>query len=121
MLMCSHHGGIGLYVPIDLAGRLRQRDHLAFEASPGAVLGPTPEPFMRCLPRPVPLRHVPPRRPGSLHPADPVDHLPVIPPPATTAALLRQQRLQNRPLTISQIETRHTDLTIHHHDPQDTP
>src|ERR687897_3453175 len=55
---------------------------------------------------PVAVRHVPPRRPGPGPPQDPVDHLPVIAPPASAARRpVRQQRLQPGPLPISQIVT----------------
>src|SRR3954451_10255468 len=55
---------------------------------------------------PVAGRHIPPWRPGPGPPQDPVDHLPVIVPPAAAARRpVRQQRLQPDPLRISQIVT----------------
>ena len=107
MLVSTHHRGVDLRVPVDILLGLSQGDDPLLEPRPRTILGPPPKPQMRGTPRPVPLRHVPPRRTGPLDPADPVDHLTVIPPPTTTSALLRQQRLQNRPLPVGQIETRH--------------
>jgi hypothetical protein len=50
-------------------------------------------------------------------PQNPVDHLPVITPPAATLQRRAgQQRLQPRPLLISQI-TSHNMPTINRHDP----
>src|SRR3954462_11799606 len=55
---------------------------------------------------PVAGRNIPPLRPGPGPPQDPVDHLPVIVPPAPAARRpVRQQRLQPDPLRISQIVT----------------
>src|SRR3954468_22618053 len=55
---------------------------------------------------PVAGRNIPPWRPGPGPPQDPVDHLPVIVPPAPAARRpVRQQRLQPDPLRISQVMT----------------
>src|SRR3954468_10859921 len=55
---------------------------------------------------PVAGRNIPPRRSRPGPPQDPVDHLPVIVPPTSpTRRPVRQQRLQSRPLCISQIVT----------------
>src|SRR5687767_1621965 len=49
-------------------------------------------------------RHIPPRSPGPGPPQNPVDHLPVIEPPAPAARRpVRQQRLQPRPFGIGQV------------------
>src|SRR3954447_17046854 len=51
-------------------------------------------------------RNIPPWRSGPGPPQDPVDHLPVIVPPAPAARRpVRQHRLQPDPLRISQIVT----------------
>ncbi|WP_165949648.1 hypothetical protein [Micromonospora sp. KC207] len=47
---------------------------------------------------------------GAFHPADLVDDLPVIPPPATSYGLCRQQRCQHSPLVVREIISRHTRL-----------
>jgi hypothetical protein len=50
-------------------------------------------------------------------PQDPVDHLPVITPPAATLRVhARQQRLKPLPVLISQI-TSHDETTIDHRNP----
>src|SRR3954468_15072083 len=55
---------------------------------------------------PVAGGNIPPRRSRPGPPQDPVDHLPVIVPPTSpTRRPVRQQRLQSRPLCISQIVT----------------
>src|SRR4051795_10696590 len=55
---------------------------------------------------PVAGWNIPPRRSRPGPPQDPVDHLPVIVPPTSpTRRPVRQQRLQSRPLCISQIVT----------------
>src|SRR3954464_14971146 len=55
---------------------------------------------------PVAGRNIPPWRPGPGPPQDPVDHLPVIVPPAAAARRpVRTHRLQPDPLRISQIVT----------------
>ncbi len=82
-------------------GLQRRQDHL-----PGAIGGPAPMPPMQGSEVPIAARHIPPRRPGPGPPQDPVDHLPVIVPPASAARRpVRQQRLQPKPLHISQIMT----------------
>jgi hypothetical protein len=70
----------------------------------GAVLGPPAEAGVQRGPGAVPLGHVPPGRSGPELPHDPVEHLPVVQPPA---APLRpgQQRLHESPLGIAQFMT----------------
>lgn len=95
--------------PLQGADRVILDDHVLKDLLPGAILGPDPQSFVQRLPRPVLLRHVPPRRPGPQPPQDPVDHLPVIPPPATpTTIRRRQQRLDPRPRHIRQLTTPNT-------------
>ena len=95
--------------PLQGADRVILDDHVLKDLLPGAILGPDPQSFVQRLPRPVLLRHVPPRRPGPQTPQDPVDHLPVIPPPATpTTIRRRQQRLDPRPRHIRQLTTPNT-------------
>src|SRR3954464_3242543 len=53
---------------------------------------------------PVAGRHIPPRSSSPSPPQNPVDHLPVIEPPAPAARRpVRQQRLQPRPFGIGQV------------------
>src|SRR6266566_964511 len=60
-------------------------------------------PVIDGLPVPEPLRQVPPRAPRPSPVEDPVDHHPVIVPPAPLPRLARQHRLQQCPLRTGQI------------------
>src|SRR5258708_27791065 len=75
-------------------------------------------PVIDGLPVPEPLRQIPPRAPSPGPEENPVDHHPVIRPPAALPRISRQERPQPLPLLISQIMTfqplkHRTDL----HDP----
>src|SRR6266566_8509691 len=75
-------------------------------------------PVIDGLPVPEPLRQITPRVPGPGPEEDPIDHLPVIGPPATARRISGQEPPQAIPLLISQImaiqQIKHrTDL----HDP----
>src|SRR2546430_13378773 len=75
-------------------------------------------PVIDGLPVPEPLRQITPRAPGPGPEEDPIDHLPVIGPPATARRISGQEPPQAIPLLISQImaiqQIKHrTDL----HDP----
>src|SRR5512140_2515208 len=75
-------------------------------------------PVIDRLPVPEPLRHITPGAPRPRPEQDPVDHLPVIGPPATPRRISGQQPPQPLPLLIGQIMTiqqikHRTDL----HDP----
>src|SRR5258705_12106380 len=60
-------------------------------------------PVIDGLPVPEPLRQITPRAPGPGPEEDPVDHLPVIGPPATARRISGQEPPQAIPLLISQI------------------
>ena len=60
-------------------------------------------PVIDRLPDPEPLRQIPPRAPGPGPEEDPIDHHPVVIPPVPWPRMHRQQRLQPRPLHISQV------------------
>jgi hypothetical protein len=81
------------------------------DALPGAVAGPAAMPVVGSLPVAVLRWQIPPRHPGPGPPEHPVDHLPVVCPPAAAARdPVRQQRLQSGLLLINQIMTiKHTD------------
>src|SRR5512142_1986726 len=102
VLVGADHGGVDrddplhrLPVGVDL--------QIGEDPLPGTVRGPPPMPLVQRLPRAVPLRNVPPRRPRGQLPHDPVDHLPVIPPPPATPARRWQQRRDPRPRLIGQL------------------
>jgi hypothetical protein len=108
MLMRTHDGGVDRDVPVDVTGRVVRRLDLLQQPLPCPVRRPLPKTFVDGLPRPEPLRKVTPVHPGSHPVEDPVDHLPVIPPPATTAIADRQERPQSFPLRIRQVTPPHT-------------
>jgi hypothetical protein len=108
--MRSHAGGVDRDVPVDFADRVRRGLDLLEQTLPGPVTGPQPVPFVDRFPGPEPLRQVTPlnTRP---HPVqNPVNHLSVVPPPATTPVADRQERLQPFPLGITQITPPHVHI-----------
>lgn len=80
---------------------------------PGPVTGPQSVPFVDRLPRTEPFRQVTPLNTRSHPVQNPVDHLPVVPPAATTPVADRQERPQLFPLGITQITPPH----VHINDP----
>ncbi len=75
------------------------------------------------LPGPIPLRQITPPRPRAQLPQDPIDHLTVITPLATTTAT-RQHRLDPAPtprLSTHPGQQQTNDTSEHTRDPQDTP
>ena len=95
------HGRIDTDDPLDLPDGIVLHDRLVQDLLPGAIQRPPPQPFVRGLPPPVPVRQVPPRRAGTQLEQDRVDHVPVIP-PLPAAPGRREQRLDPRPRLISQ-------------------
>lgn len=100
-----------VHVPGDQPARVGAGLQLSEDPRPGAVALPAPEQAVRGLPRPVPLRYVPPRR---TRPGPPPDRVHLVPPceRGRSAALARgrQQRLQHRPLTLGQISPPHPKI-----------
>lgn len=108
VLMGPHHGGVHRDVPIDVTGCVSHRLNLLQKAFPCAIGGPPSVTFIDGLPRSESFRQVTPLDPGPDPVQDPVDHLPVVPPPATTAVAHRQKRSQLFPFQITQVPpTRH--------------
>src|SRR5829696_5907084 len=72
-------------------------------------------PVVDGLPVSVDRWHIPPRQTATGPPEHPVDHRPVIGPPATpTRGLDRQQRLQPGPLRVGQVMTIKHTLRLPH-------
>jgi len=113
MLMRPHDGGVDRDIPVDLILRVGRGLNLLEQTLPRPVGRPQPVPFVNRLPRPEPFRQVTPVNTGPHPVQNPVDHLPVIPPPATTPVTDRQERPQPFPLGITQITPPHT----HRNDP----
>lgn len=87
--------------------RRRQRLDLLQQTLPRAVGRPQPVAFIDRLPGTEPLGQISPLHPGAHPVQDPVDHLPMISPPATTSIALWQERPQPFPLRIRQITPNH--------------
>ncbi len=86
VLMGPGHGGIGADRPVAALGLIAPGPQPVQDLLPGPVQGPAPMPVIDRLPVPEALGQVPPRaaRPGPEE--DPVDHRPVIGPPAAAQA-----------------------------------
>lgn len=67
-------------------------------------------PVIDRLPRAEPFGQVTPLHAGPDPVKDPVDHLPVVPPPATTPVADRQERPQPFPLGITEITPPHVPV-----------
>jgi hypothetical protein len=91
------------HVPVHIADGIDLGLDPPKQPLPGAVRRPAAMPLVNGLPGAVPVRQVTPlhARPDPVQ--HPVDHLPMIPPPATAAVAHRQQRLEPLPLGIRQI------------------
>lgn len=107
MLMRPHDGGVDRDVPVNLPDRVGLGLDLLEQTLPRPVGRPHPVPFVDGLPWPEPFGQVTPLHAGPYPVQNPVDHLPVIPPPATTPVADRQERPQPCPLGITQITPPH--------------
>ncbi len=111
LLMGTNDSGVDLPRPVHIPRGVGQALQLLLDPRPGAVVVPPGKPVVAGLPRPVPLRHLRPRRTVTGPPQDPVDHLPMIPePPSSLAPRRRQQRPESISFLVSQI-TRHAAPT----------
>jgi hypothetical protein len=98
MLVSTHNAGIDLSGPVEIPTGVRVSLQPLQDPGPGAVLLPAGESVVAGLRRPVALRDLVPLRTVVDPPQNPVDHLPVITPPAPTLRVhARQQRLQAVP------------------------
>jgi hypothetical protein len=103
VLMSAHHSGIGAHRPLLALGLITASLQLAHDLGPGPIQRPAAMPAIDRLPVPEPLRQIPPR---ASHPGpeeDPIDHLPVIGPPATPRRISGQEPPQALPLLITQV------------------
>lgn len=108
MLVSAGDGGVdGDHLQVQTPERVVLDLHALQQAGPGSILVPAFPPLVTGLPGPVPLRDIPPRRPGPQPPQNPVDHLAVIPPPPPPPIDLRQQRLDPGPRHLGQLTTSH--------------
>lgn len=107
MLVRADDGGVDRDVPVDLTRRIGCGLDLLEQPLPGTVGGPQAMAFIDGLPRAEPFGQVTPLHAGPHPVQNPVDHLPVIPPPPTTLVADRQERPQPFPLGIRQIAPPH--------------
>lgn len=92
MLMSPHYGGVKRDGPVDVTRRISGGLHLLEQLLPCPVARPQSVPFADGLPRTEPFGQVTPLN-ARPHPVqNPVNYLPVVPPPATTPVADRQQR-----------------------------
>jgi hypothetical protein len=104
MLVRPDHGGIHRDIPGDQPRRIRPRLQAGEDSRPGPITLPGPEQPIHRRPRPVPLRHIPPRHSRPSAPADSINQLPLRP-RRRPARLLPpgQQRLQHGPLRVTEV------------------
>lgn len=108
--MCPHDGGVDRDVPVDLLSRVGLGLDLLEQAFPRSVGRPQAVAFIHRLPWAEPFGQVTPLNAGPHPVRNPVDHLPVIPPPATTPVADRQERPQPFPLGIRPIAPPHVHI-----------
>lgn len=96
-----------MFRPVDLARDVGSGLDLLQQTLPRDVGRPQPVALIDGLPGAEPLGKIPPMHPTSHPVQDPIDHLSMIPPSATTAIAHRQERPQPFPLGICQIAAPH--------------
>jgi len=113
VLVSAHDGGVHKHGPADIVVHVGLGHQGGEHPLPGAVDGPHPQPVVHAPPVAEPLRQVHPLGTGLELEGDRVDHLTMVPPAATpTRRPVRKQRLDPRPLRISQRHTRTNDRPI---------
>jgi hypothetical protein len=110
VLVGADDGGVDRDVPVDLACGVGCGLDLLEQTLPCPVCGPQPVAFIDGLPRTETFGQVTPLHPRPHPVQNPVDHLPMITPPATTSVADRQERPQPFPLGISQITPPHDHI-----------
>ena len=110
MLVRADNGGVDRDVPVDLACGVGRGLDLLERTFPGSVGRPQAVAFVDGLPRPETFGQVTPLHPGPHSVQNPVDHLPVIAPPATTPVTDRQERPQSFPFSIAQVTPPHVHI-----------
>lgn len=108
--MGAHDGGVDRDVPVDLTLLIRRGLDLLEQTLPRSVGRPQPVAFVDRFPGPEPFGQVTPLHAGPNSVQNPVDHLPMVPPPATTPVTDRQKRPQPFPLRITQITPPHVHI-----------
>ena len=122
VLMGAHHGAIDRDRPVRAVGLVTPTAQLIQQPGPHTVDRPAAVTVIDRLPVPITRRQVPPGSPSPRSPRHRINHQPVIHPPTTpTRRPIRQQRLQPRPLLMSQImPIKHTQPSTKHPPPRST-
>ena len=110
VLVSAYRGGVDVHRPLHRLTVVVDL-HMREDPVPGAVGGPSAKPLVGGLPRPVPLRDIPPGRTGRQFPQDRVEDLAVLPPTTVTPTTHRKQRLDPGPCLVG-------DLVPAHHHPR---
>jgi Resolvase, N terminal domain len=103
MLMGPGDRGISADRPVLALGLITAGPQPVQDLLPGPVQGPAAMPVIDRLPVPEALRQVPPRAPCPGPEEDPVDHRPVIGPPAAPRRIRRQEHPKTLPFLIGQV------------------
>src|SRR5690348_3558117 len=103
MLVRADHGGVGAERPVLAIGPIAAGPQPAQDLPPGPITGPAAMPVIDGLPVPEPLRQVPPRAAGPGPEEDPVDHHPVIQPPATSRRIGGHEHPEPLPFLIRHV------------------
>lgn len=103
--MSAHARRVDRDVPVHVTRGVGCGLDLLQQMFPGAICGPQPVALVNSLPGPEPLGKVAPLHTGPHSVQNPVDYLPMVPPPATTTIAHRQERPESFPLGIRQVTT----------------
>lgn len=103
MLMSSHDRGVDRDVPVDFTRSVGGGLDLLEQPLPSPLTRPQSVPLVDRFPRRGPFGQVTPLHSGPNPVKNPVNHLPVVPPPATAPVADWQERPQPFPLGITQI------------------
>jgi len=96
-------GGVDVDIPVDIACGVGDGLDVPERPLPSPVGRPQQVPFVDRLPGAEALGQLAPLTAGAEPVNDPIDHLPVVPPPAAPVIALGQQRLQHFPFLVGQV------------------
>lgn len=103
--MRAHDRRVHADHPIDIASSVRSGQQRRKDPVPRAVDGKLAVSFPDGLPRPEPIRQIPPGHPGPVPEDDALDHLAVITPRTTSTPHPRHQPFEPFPLRIREFTT----------------
>lgn len=118
VLVRAHDRGVHRHLPGDQPGGIRPRLQRGDDQRPDPGALPGAKEPVHAAPGPVALGDIAPRRPDPHPPADPVDQRALRPDRRATALLARrQQRGEQRPLLVGQVETGAGGYRLHSRSP----